>query len=230
MKLARPPSRSELEKVYSRLQWDEIGEPSAEELVLWAQWGRLDARLAEILIRYLLRSFRKVPALPLWEKNRDSPLPASLAVLVDFARSEASGVLPAEERAAFQAWAKAVLWKTPKAPFQFYFVREGKPRPERDLREIGVTLRNFSRWGFFGSTAPVSEKTRGSTTATMLAPSQRCEILRTLARSRKSFTVADFILACGGRLHRRAAERDLRAFPGIVRSGSTRAARYRGRG
>lgn len=227
MRLARPPSRGDLESAYSRLLWRDDEEPTAEELVLWSQWARIDPRLAEILVACLLRRFRALSALSLWEENRKSAMPAALAALVDFARLDAKRVLPPPERIAFAAWAKTVLWRVPSAPPQLFFLRQGKPRPERDIKEIGQSLRVFRRWGFFGSAAPLDEK--HDRRATMLDPCQRRQLLRKLARGGETFTVADYMSACGGRVHRRTAERDLKEWPALRRIGATKAARYQRR-
>ena len=225
MKITRVPNLGELEQAYSRLQWPDAAAPTIEEIVLWSLWARVDPRLAELLIGYFVRNFRSLSPLDLRETNLRSPLPASLAVLIEFASAEAKGGLSKEESEAFRAWAKSLLWKIPPAPPQIFFIRNGKPSPERDLREVYGTLRTFRRWGFFGSSAPLPGK--GSQGCTLLPKARRREILKNLLRLHGSLRVEDYIQACGGAVHRGTAERDLATTPDLAPIGRTRARRYR---
>jgi hypothetical protein len=206
---------------YSRLQRDEeIPEPA--ELVRWAHWARLDARLAEILTKFLRRNFRRIHPTGLWEENRFSPRPQALAVLASFALVG----IPrrGEEFRALDGWVRAVTWRTPKASPQMFFVRDGNPKPERDALEIEESLALYRKWGFFGRENLAGSK--AVTTHTMLAPEERKKILAKLMRARKRFTVSDYRAACEFRVHSRTAERDLSACPRLRKSGGTRGTMY----
>lgn len=224
MSPAALPSRARLAEAYSRLQIRGERPPSVEELVGWAQWARLDPRLGEILVRYFVTHFREIHPTLLWEKNRDAKEPQALAALVDFSRTEAKSALGRRDRAAFEAWAQATIWKLEPGPPQMFFVREGTPRPQRDEAESRRSLKAFRRWGYLGSSEPLSPKSLGG--STLLGPKERMVILSELIKSQPRFTVEDYIRACGGRVHRRAAERDLQSHPRLQRRGSTRAAMY----
>jgi hypothetical protein len=104
-----------------------------------------------------------------------------------------------------------------------FFVREGRPRPGRDLEQAERSLRPYLRWGFFGTedlAAPKGQR------FTLLGASERRRVLEGLLRTRKQLTVGEYMEACGGRVHRRMAERDLQSCPRLRKRGATRGAVY----
>jgi hypothetical protein len=224
MKSVPVPSRPQLLEAYDRLQWDTEA-PQAESLVRWAHWTRLDARLAEIFVLFLAQKFRQIHPVSLWEENQKSPLPQALAVLVDFARAELKRGPSIQNSGAFQNWAKAVQWKLPKCAAQMFFLREGRPKPEQSGADIERSLRPYIKWGFFGAEGPVSGKKKGKAFTT-LSSSARASILLELAKTRQPFTVKDYVHACGGQIHVRTAERDLRKKNELSLRGNTRARKY----
>ena len=220
------PSRAKLQNAYEGLQW-KATTPEPQTLVLWAHWARLDPRLAEIFVHFLGKHFRRIHPTLLWEKNQRSPQPQALAVLVDFARINTKSESTPEDVRAFEQWAASVNRKVQRGAPQFFFLREGMPKPERDRPHIERSLRPFLRWGFFGSESPIGSKKQIQ--ATVLSRGARLSILKELSKNRISFSVRDYVDACGGQIHLRTAERDLRQQGNLESRGSTRARRYRAR-
>ncbi len=176
---------------------------------------------------YLARNFRQVNPFLLWEANLQLPQPQALAVLVEFTRASTGAEMPETQAAAFENWANAVTWKLPKAPLQIFFLRDGAPKPARDEKEIGRSLRPFLRWGFFGSESPLSGKKK--TMRTTLPRLTRRLILKDLCKNTKLLTVSDYVAACRGQVHRRTAERDLKEWNKLAPVGKTRGRSYRRR-
>jgi len=220
------PSIADLQKAYEALQWSKA--PLAvKDLSVYAQWVRLDSRLGELLINHVLLSFNALNPFLLWRANCGCPFPQVLPVVLEFAIIQARMILGKEEQKAFQAWCKVVTRGVTPAPTQMFFI-DGRLNPTRSLLEAENSLKPFLRWGFFSSEsllpAKVSEKIA---LPTLMPKANRLEILRRLLTTRTSITVADYMRACSGQIHRRTAERDLSQYPQLKRQGFTRNRSYR---
>jgi len=222
VKTVPQPSRDDLIRVYDRLQM-KASKVSVDELVLWARWSRLDARLAEILVHYISKRFDSLNPVDLWEANSHLGMPQALAVLAEFAESS----IREDRVAAFRVWKRALTDALEPAPFQAFFVPQAPPTPRKIRLEIGTNLRAFAKWGFFSSEWIARVKSAESSRETILSKPARRDILDRLMLTRSQLTVDDFIEACSHRVHRRTAERDLSEANGLVPVGSTRARTYR---
>lgn len=222
MKYVPVPSRKELERAFERLQWN--GEPNPSEIVRWAHWARLDARLAELLISHLAKHFRRLNPFALSEENHLSPQPQALAVLLEFAKIEAAASLSGPNQKSFRRWCRVITQDLEVASPQSFFVDDGRPNPARARGESETSLKPYRRWGFFGREDLLAKK--AGCQAAALAKPERARVLEALRSSRPSFTVNDYIEACQGRVHRRTAERDLHACRDIKHKGFTRRRRY----
>lgn len=225
MKSVPLPSRDSLSKAYEEIQW--AREPvDAERIVQWAHWSRLDARLAELLVRYLLARHGDLNPFVLWQANRRSPQPQALAVLVEFARILARETRSPEEETEFRVWSRIILKDLAPAEPQMFFLREGKPLPDRDFAVIETSLLPYRRWGFFGNEAIGAGKRVHSQRLTLMGKAERKRILDKLLQEKPRIRVDEYIQACGGRVHRRTAERDLAQDARLERMGITRASMY----
>lgn len=228
MKITPVPSRAELVKAYEFLQSLGVRNKSTaspREIVRWTQWCRLDARLAELLVRYIANSFSKIDPFQLWRANETSAVPQALAVLAEFVRLE----LRAQNKGLreFDGWCSAAIYDLSSAPPQMFFLRDGLIRPDLDYREIQRSLKIYLKWGFFGSDEIVTRKDDSlSGKTTFLKKPQRAAILNILLSKNKTISVEDYIQASGGKIHRRTAERDLAAEKNLKQSGFTRGRRY----
>jgi len=220
MKLAPAPSTAALKKAYEQLEWNPQA-ISAEQLVKWALWSRIDARLAELVVRHLSKYFWDYNPLLLGEENQRSQ-PQALAVLVEFTKR----LIPTTSRNRFQLWQKALTQKIAPASPQMFFLRQGMPRPEKDFQQIETTLRPYRRWGYFGNETIGGHKSPAAK-ITLLGKAERARTLRKLLREKKFISVRDYITACNGQVHPRTAERDLAENKNLLKKGATRGRTYR---
>lgn len=227
MKAIGLPDRPQLREAYEILQW-KTRSPSPSDLTTWAQWSRVDPRLAEILVRFMEHSFYGINPLLLWETNRASALPQALCLLIEFTRIRAKRNLKTAEFKTFEVWRKTVRNGIPPAPPQAFFIFDGMPRPARAIDEAQRSLRPYRRWGFFGST-PIGVEKLKPNPSTLLGKRERSSVLETLIELGSSITVSDYIRACEGRIHRRTAERDLKMHPRLQAKGFTRSRIYKKR-
>ncbi len=220
MKNVSVPSREELQKSYERLQ---LGQQTvtAEQLVLWSQWSRLDPRLAQILVEYLQLKFQNINPMDVWSTNSGTPLPQALPVLCEFVALRLRKK-PTFAKA-FSAWCRTCFGDLPAAPPQLFFIPEGVPNERRSFTEIGETLRPFAKWGFFSNEWIAEEKeVLTHPKATLMNAHSRQDCLKDLLKKKSVVTVSDYIQACSGRIHRRMAERDLKSSPLVSARGFTR--------
>ncbi len=224
MKQVEIPSRRQLTETYAALSWSD--QPlSCGQIVLWSQWARLDARLAELLVAALAGGFKEINPFELWQLNKANPQPQVLLVLLEFSAFKARTRFPAEDRRAFNNWRKLISADIPTAAPQSFFILGGRPRPERDIKIAASSSAPFSRWGFFGNENLLPAKGKKNQ-ATVLQKSVRLRILKILVMKRRPFSVGEYIAACAGRVHRRTAERDLRQFSSLRRRGYTQSRKY----
>lgn len=229
MKSVALPSRQDLHSALEALSWKAPADVTAERLVRWAHWARLDARLAELLVRFLTESFREINPFSLWEKNRISPEPQALAALIEFAVHRARRTRAPDAAKDLRAWGRLVTKNTPAVSPRMFFIREGSPNPERDRRQIEASLRPYLRWGYFGdeSLAGDAGSPLKKSDTTMMGKAERGKILNRLLATEDSIRVEDYIRACQGRVHRRTAQRDLSECKKARGRGFTRGKRFK---
>lgn len=221
------PSRAELVRAYEQLHPSRRSIPDLKHLIIWAHWSRLDARLAEILVRYFIKKFKSLNPFILWKVNFESPQPQALFVLIEFAKILAKQECDRPTHAELKLWSEMILSRGVPAPAQMFFIEDGWPKPNRALNESANSITPYLKWGFFGSERIAAPKNDRSRNLTLLNRSQRIRILDELIGSNKNLTVDEYFRACGGRVHRRTAERDLQSDKRLLPVGSTRAMSYR---
>lgn len=222
MKLAHVPSTQELAEAYDVLQLNRRP-VTPDEWIRWSQWARLDARLGEILVAAIVRTFRDINPFQLWRANRGAAQPQVLLVILEFASLRARAVLSAAERLEFQAWLRIFPMEIEKGQWQLFMIPPGHPAPRRALESFTHSLAPYLKWGFFGREDLAHARAKD---LTLMGKAQRLAILQQILASKKSVSVSDYIAACGGRIHRRTAERDLAELPRLKTKGHTRARRY----
>lgn len=220
------PNTSDLVRAFERLQF-EPEKVGADSVVLWAQWSRLDPRLGELVVRFLHAHFASLNPFFLWQSNCRAPCPQSLAVLVDFAQYLFENNSP--ERRDFLPWRAMLLRGLRPVPPQMFFVPQGFLRPERLLDQMTENLKPYAKWGFICETwiaSPKKPSRAKGRQKTLLSPEARHLILHGLIDSCREITVEKYLQACEYKIHRRTAERDLRATSRLRAKGFTRARVY----
>jgi hypothetical protein len=190
-------------------------------------WARVDSRLGEILVRYLSDHFRKLDPFALREANQSHSQPQVLAVLIEFCRLnlKSSG---RKNRCDFDLWAGIVIQDVKPAPTQMFSIGAHLIDHERLLKQAQRSLKAYRRWGYLGDESLLSQKYFAPASVTMVNPTFRKITLENLINNRVGeITVNDYIEACGGRVHRRTAERDFTECPRLKKIGYTRNRRYR---
>ncbi len=214
-------STSLLQNQYEQFQYfpEKISE---EDFIKAVSICRLDARLAQILVQFLIQYYSQLNPFKIYLLRENLLFPETLGVLVEFAKA-------ASANAAFKAWSASALFELKPSTWQMFFIQSSRPKPERDLKIIQRSLKPYVKWGFFSDEDLYpSKKNLGAKkkSYSLLSKSQRLKILKELLNKNKSITVNDYIEACAGQIHRRAAERDLQSIKGIQSRGNTRTKVY----
>lgn len=221
------PSRADLARAYeSAARYRAKLEP--RDAVAFAQWSRLDARLGEILAAAVADRFASWNPYELFRLNAEAAFPQSLLVICEFARLRVARSGGRASRKNFDAWFACVSHGASAAAAQSFFLPTGAPKPDAAIREFSESLAPYKRWGYAGRddlSGEKGERTRAS--RTLLEKPARAEILRRLLRANAEITVSGYVDACGGRIHRRTAERDLRECGRLRSAGRTRGRVYR---
>lgn len=202
--------------------------PSIQQIVSWASWSRIDARLGEILVAWLTLHFRRFNLLELADRNRAAPCPQALNVIFEFVSERIATERPSD-LASINSVLAAIASGVKPAPLQMFFLSDGKPEPARDLDLIKINLQAYQKWGFVGEEGLVSLKVRSqnrSRAFTTLSRASRLQRLELLIRGHETLSVADYLEACQFAVHPRTAERDLLAHPRLKPKGATRARRF----
>lgn len=244
------PSLLDLKGSYEKLDpgisVSEMGFPSLAELGLYSRWSRFDARLGELIVRFLAEQFDNFDPVALRKINQSQPMSEAMGVILEFARlrlnqgqqktsSEKPGLEKINRLRYFDLWSKLVMADIPKAEPQLFFVTDGMTRPERALRVLARSLKPYLNWGFFGdqdlaALEKLFAQRSESGSVTLLPAKQRARLLESFLEEHSRFRVADYVEYCGGKIHPRTAERDLANSSRVRRVGETRGAVYVRRG
>lgn len=225
MKCVPIPNQLDLMNAHDQLVWNKGQKVTESDLILWSHWSRINARLAETLVKYLVQHFRKFNPFILFEANLQSPLPQALAVLIEFAKldlKQKASDRSTSDHNAFKLWSQIITQNLDRASPQMFFVNDGIPNSNRDWKEISRSLTPYKRWGFFGVDFLPNEKGLNFKNKTLLGPQERMSALSNLLANQSKITVADYITACGKKVHRRTAERDLESCNRLTKKGHTR--------
>lgn len=219
-----PRLYAELEAVGARVEGRRVswrfGKPSPEEVVvLAAQASRQEPRLLWALVELLARHYDHFDPLKLRRALAGARWPAALGVAFEFARLVA-GSAELDDVASF------VLAGVRPARGERYFLGTRAFAGTLARRDAEESLAEYMRWGYVSREEPIA-KELGSAAHGTLARPQRMNMLQRLGERSEEFTLGDYVEALRGRASRRQATRDLATAPFLVRTGTTRGARYR---
>lgn len=230
MRLEHPPGEPTLSRLYhelgrlgartigKRTGW-EYGNPSPEELVVLAsQVARHDPRTLWILVELLATRYARLNPNALRSALRDSRWPAALGVALEFARR-------VSRDPELDGFAGFVMRGVQRASGEQFFVSTNAFSGTLARRDAEESLAEYKRWGFLSREEPVA-KELGTTAHGTLGRRERMNLLRRLAERLGSITLSDYLEALGSKASTRQASRDLAKAPFLLRSGTTRAARY----
>ena len=225
MKAPPWPCLSDLKRAYEILQ-SKDAQVNCSELVRIAPWARVDARLGEILVRYLSTYFRNIDAFALRDANRSQFQPQVIIVLIEFSRLFLQSTEDPRHRD-FDLWAQIIAEDIEPAPYQMFFVGSHLLNSEHLVKHAQRSLKIYLRWGFLGDQALISNKYLKPRALTLVNSASRKATLEALLDGRAGeITVSEYIDAFDGQVHLRTAERDLQVCPRLKKIGHTRGRRY----
>jgi hypothetical protein len=222
------PSAKDLQEAYERLLGQRQPLVSEVELVQLAQWARLDARLAEILVEWIGRNFQTLNPWKLRLLNRQQVYPSVLCAVLDVCQL----VINKSDKRDFSLWKSLIQQGISPAPFQSFYVAQRSVNPERNWIEIKNNLKPFKKWGFFSAELPISGKR--NLRKTLMTKKQRLQLLKDWLRSwprewprDRAFSVSDYLEKLNYQVSLRQAQRDLESCAYIKAFGQTRGRFYR---
>lgn len=242
--LATIPGATDLERAYRLLfvrssrGTGRARQPTCAELALFSQWARFDPRLAEILVQYVIVTWRRIHPVELHQALHTQPWPGACAVLLEFAE-RGVGAAGGCDSAVFRHWKAAVTAHVALANWEQFFIGQRRIGGEAMQGDARFAFEEYRRWGYLareilfnkqrlpvdspraGATGP--ERDRSAAGTHRLGVTTRLEILKTLLERSARLRARDYWEAIGRSVSLRQAERDLKA-SGLVRArGRTRA-------
>ena len=217
------PQPTDLRKAYEVLE--NLRPTDLSSLALMSQWSRFDPRLAQLLVHYLAKQWELLSPALFRRALCKQPWPSVVGVLLGAVPSllKRDGSIDP----AFKHWSRAVTEGLDKANFEQFFIGTRAIGGRLMRQDAAMSHKHFLKWGYLGRESFITKPTTSD--ATELYPEQRRLVLETLIKDGRTFTVADFLAACGHSVSRRQAERDIEAFvrAGDLRTlGATKGRRY----
>lgn len=210
----RYPSKKSLYDLYKLQKFNE------KDFVFASQQVRWDARLGQILVRHIEYHWRDWDALKFHESLKLAECPQIMGVLLAF--------VPNYDPL-FKAWASFVMSGIPPInASQSFFIPQSLPKIQRLIDEVENTTLHYLKWGFYGN-EDLSGKMKfvdNYNQKTLLTKPRRQSILLKLAKSKKWFSLKDYLIQCQGRVSVRVAQKDLADCAGLKKMGNTKAARW----
>lgn len=223
--LAAWPSVSELAGAYASLQGgDRVAEA---DLALYAQWTRLDPRLAEIWAARYLRDWESLNPSRLREALLVQPWPQAFGAIVE--QCLRYGKIPREKRGFFRSLSRSVLVGIPPAANENFFVSQAPLGGRSLLLDAERCDPTFAKWGYFGRDVFFNKADAILREKTSLPARARRRLLREFVANRERFTSEDYREFLDFRISVRIAQLDLENCPLIRPSGNTKAREYRRR-
>ena len=216
------PQLSDLERAYTALLHDSPAPPSEQELALYTQWSRFDARLAEICVDYFVKNWPKLNPVQLRTSMLSQPWPAALGVLLEFAKH----AVRTADSVVFQQWKKTALADISPAPWEQFFVAQRPIASVGMLEDARFSLKEYRDWGYFGREVLFNKPEIATHPTHSFERETRLEILKDLSEKHPRITTEMYLDALHYSISRRQAERDLRAAPGLRPHGSTKGRYY----
>ena len=200
--LEKIPSKQKLLRAYNQLLDHSTKLASIRELCLWSQWTRFDPRLAELLISYICKFWKILPAPILNETLKTLPWPATFAVLCEYVKD-------IQKDKVFNVWMKCIVSDIPPAKNELYFIGLQKFGGRQNFDNAVNALKFYRKWGFLSREYLTSKgKDRGR--KTLLPKSTRLGILKELLQKKNRITTQEYRQATHKLVSIRQAQRDLK--------------------
>ncbi|MCC7406011.1 MAG: hypothetical protein IT288_16580 [Bdellovibrionales bacterium] len=194
---------------------------SPDDLALMSQWARLEPRVAEALVQYLLNQWPKISPLTFNQNLQSQPWPAALGVVLEFVDLQ----LPSIDRTAFRHWACLVMnGIEPQTGWPQFFYGLRKIGGKLMVQDAQFSLKPYRDWGFVSGELLV--KTDQPLRRNPWQKSERLAMLRDLLGRQGQIRLADYLGLLKHQISRRQAERDLASLKGVRARGRTKARRY----
>lgn len=218
------PKTSELRAAYATLE-SKSPAISVQQVALYSQWARLDARLAEVLTGYLLREGADFPLVTLLRELSAQPWPRAILVPLRFVELSESDRM---RRIAIRAMIESIEEAFPEKSNDLFFIP--LQRMNRVILNDAIGLRSspYVRSGFIGSASLLAKGRQPEGATTLGAPIRKriLEIFLSRLSLGESFSVEDYLAECNGQVTRRQAQRDLEHSKRLKAKGHTRGRRY----
>ncbi len=231
------PQLTDLKEAYDSLLHLEPKDPGIDQIALFSQWARFDARLAEIWIHYLEPHWGLLNPLDLNTTLLKQPWPAAAGLLLEFvqtlieAKSKENRInksVNSQDLEKFRLWKRLVTYQISPAEWEFFFIGLHKIGGKIMFEDACFSLKEYRDWGFLGRDILV-QKTSSShfKVQAHIEKEVRLQILQQLLRASPRITVKKYWEAIGQCISLRQAERDLSNSPILEAVGQTQARYYR---
>ena len=196
-------------------------------LVLYIQWARFDARLGEILIKYLEQNWSRINPLELNEEILKQAWPAVLGALLGQVEIlQALNKMNKEERERFKNWSHLCLYKIREANNEIFFIGQYSIAGKLMQNQVKMAKQVYADWGYLASDILINKFK--NTNQTLIDKSTRFHLLEQLRKQETPFTVEDYLRHLDFAVSRRQAQRDIQHFPKLKSIGFTRNKRWVG--
>lgn len=213
------PGLTELTRAYNALYLNKP-QPTSKDIIKYGLWSRFDPRLGEVLVSFLREHWMTYNPIQLREVNLKTNKPQVFLVILEHVEHDHVG-----NQNIFKHFKGIIEEGMGEAPYQSYTIGIYSPGGRTLFEQARRPHPFFKKWGFYESD-PFYNKAEGKKIGTLLDRETRKNILRALLREQSSITVNDYLAACRFAVDRRQAERDLKTFFKLKKTGNTRSRRY----
>ncbi len=210
------PQKKLLEEAYQILLHS--NNANEQDLALYSQWARFDARLAEILVKYIYENWTQINSVTLNIEIRKQPWPAAIAVLLEFVTHKV-----VQNKSLWNCWKKTAVNQIQKAEFEQFFIGWTKIAGQTMLENAQTPMREYLKWGYLSREILFNKAQNKTHTFTAAV---RKNILIEMLKLHKKITVNDYLSKLNFAITKRTAERDLAQLKGIKKIGVTKGAFY----
>ncbi len=217
--LSSIPQVGDLLTAYNKLQSQ--SKVDLSDVVLYSQWARLDPRLAEVLVAYLIKHWQELPMGALIEGLGAQPWPRAMNVFLRFVML----AIPRVQSTTLKHLVRAIDSRFPIDSYQLFFIPLQNPNPVVQRQEINWRIAPYLRSGFIGSQSLLS-RSQSPSNRTVLKKIDRKKILMELLARQKTVNVHEYLHACRNLMSPRQAQRDLAELTGVRAKGFTRGRKY----
>ena len=220
--LKKIPSTRQIAKAYELLQ----SKPHLpiSTLSLYSQWNRLDPRLGELLIQYLLRYWKQINPIEFNSCLRKEIWPAVFGVLSEHISFYYMQKKQKIKFSLFRKWSECVLHHIPPATGELFFIHLYCPGSRLMYEEALYSLKVYKKWGYLAGDLMFNKFSFSH--KVLLTATQRKEALNQLLKKQSTLKVIDYLRELNFQIPVKQAQRDLKAHPKLSASGNTRNKTY----